>query len=101
MKRNLGGRPLVLMVTRSYSCRLLSRPSLLVNRLPFGMWFTSCSPETNPKHSVVKGEVVANYWILLRCFQNLLLLPKLFFVNIRTSLVEGHMVYNDHKVANI
>lgn len=52
------------MVTRSYSCRLLSRPSLLVNKLPFGMWFTSCSPETNPKHSVVKGEVVANYWIL-------------------------------------
>lgn len=47
MKRNLGGRPLVLMVTRSYSCRLLSRPSLLVNRLPFGMWFTSCSPGTD------------------------------------------------------
>lgn len=42
-----GGLPLVQMVTRSYSCRLFIRPILLVSKLQFGMWFTSCSPETD------------------------------------------------------
>ena len=44
MKSSLSDRFLTAAHMRSYSCRLLRRPSLLVSRLQLGMWFTICSP---------------------------------------------------------
>lgn len=38
------------ILTFAYSCRLLSRPSLLVSRLPLGIRFTICSPKQHPTH---------------------------------------------------